>query len=100
MEVTAYTAEQYTAWKRGSQAALKVKSNARPKGNGRKLYSHEDAELKLPFALWTRQAIQQPIRQKFSEDMTLQGIGKYLKNWSFTIRRAYERNDERVEYGY
>lgn len=31
--------------------------------------------------------------------MTLQGIGKYLKNWGFTpqktIRRAYECNNER-----
>lgn len=111
--VTAYTVGQWIkAWEQGGQAALKVKSNGRPKGSGRKLYPHEEAEikrclidkcpdqLKLPFALWTRQAVQQLIKQKFSVNMTLQGIGKYLKNWGFTpqkpIRRAYERNNERV----
>ncbi len=113
VRVTAYTVGQWIkAWKEGGQAALKVKANGRPKGSGRKLYPHEEAEiqrclidkcpdqLKLPFALWTRQAVEQLIEQKFSVSMTLQGVGKYLKSWGFTpqkpIRRAYERNDERV----
>ncbi len=100
------------AWKEGGQAALKVKSSGRPKGSGRKLYPHEEAEikrclidkcpdqLKLPFALWTRQAVQELIKQRFDIDMTLVSVGRYLKSWGFTpqkpILRAYERNDERV----
>ena len=101
-----------TAWKEGGQAALKVKSGGRPKGSGRKLYPHEEREirkclidhcpdqLKLPFALWTRQAVQLLIHQRFDIEMTLVSVGRYLKIWGFTpqkpIRRAYERNDERV----
>ena len=100
------------AWKEGGQAALKVKSSGRPKGSGRKLYPHEEAEikrclvdkcpdqLKLPFALWTRQAVQELIKQRFGIEMTLVSVGRYLKSWGYTpqkpIRRAYERNNDRV----
>jgi len=100
------------AWKEGGRAALKVKASGRPKGSGRKLYPHEEREirkcwtdrcpdqLKLPFALWTRQAVQLLIKQRFDIDMTLVSVGRYLKSWGFTpqkpIRQAYERNDERV----
>jgi transposase len=111
--VTAYTVGQWIkAWEKGGQAALKVKLGGRPKGSGRKLYPHEEREirkclidhcpdqLKLPFALWTRQAVQLLIQHRFGIEMTLVSVGRYLKAWGFTpqkpIRRAYERNDERV----
>jgi transposase len=100
------------AWKKGGRAALKVKASGRPKGSGRKLYPHEEQkirkclidrcpdQLKLPFALWTRQAVQELIKRLFGIEMTLVSVGRYLKSWGFTpqkpIRRAYERNDERV----
>lgn len=111
--VSAYTVGQWIkAWEEGGQAALKVRAKGRPKGLYRKLLPHEEAELrrtitdrcpdqlKLPFALWTRQAVQTLIKQKWSVDLTLQAVGNYLRSWGFTpqkpIRRAYERNDERV----
>mgnify|MGYP000901101265 FL=1 len=77
-----------TAWEKGGQAALKVKLGGRPKGSGRKLYPHEEREirkclidhcpdqLKLPFALWTRQAVQLLIQHRFGIEMTL----AYKKN--------------------
>jgi transposase len=111
---TSYTVGRWVkAWKEGGPAALKTNSGGRPKGSGRKLLFHEEQEvkrsltdrcpdqLKLPFALWSRQAVQALIKEKFGVKMTLQGIGKYLKSWGFTpqkpIRRAYERNDAQVE---
>ena len=100
-------------WRKGGLAALKVNSSGRPVGSGRKLFPHEEREikkalidkcpdpLKRPFALWTRQAVQLLIKQKFSIEMSLQGIGDYLNRWGFTpqkpIRRAYERNDAKVQ---
>ncbi len=91
---------------------MKVGDKGRPKGIGRKLLPHEEQQvrqditdkcpeqLKLAFALWTRQAVQVLIKQNYSVDLTLQAVGKYLKRWGFSpqkpIRRAYERNDERV----
>ena len=75
--VSAYTVGQWIkAWKKGGQAALKVGNKGRPRGLYRKLLPHEEREirraitdrcpdqLKLPFALWTRQAIQTLIKQK------------------------------------
>lgn len=111
--VSAYTVGQWIkAWKKGGQAALKVGNKGRPRGLYRKLLPHEEREirraitdrcpdqLKLPFALWTRQAVQTLIRQKYSVDLSLQAISNYLNMWGFSpqkpIRRAYERNDQRV----
>lgn len=80
-------------WRKGGLAALKVHSIGRPVGSGRKLFPPEEEEikkalidkcpdqLKLPFALWTRQAVQLLIKQKFSIEMSLQGTGDYLKRW-------------------
>ena len=111
--VSAYTVGQWIkAWKKGGQAALKVGNKGRPRGLYRKLLPHEEREirraitdrcpdqLKLPFALWTRQAVQTLIKQKYSVDLSLQAISNYLNMWGFSpqkpIRRAYERNDQRV----
>ena len=108
-----YTVGQWIkAWEKGGRAALRVRQKGRPVGRGRKLLPHEELQiqkditdrcpdqLKLDFALWTRRAVQLLIKQQYSVDLTLQGVGKYLKKWEFSpqkpIRRAYERNDERV----
>lgn len=112
--VTPYTVGQWIkAWKQGGQVALKVQPKGRPIGSGRKLLPHEERELqkdiidkcpdqlKLSFALWTRRAVQQLIKQKYNVDFTLQGVGKYLKKWGFSpqkpIRRAYERSEAKVQ---
>lgn len=100
------------AWQTGGQSALKVGAKGRPLGSSRKLYFHEEAalkkclidhypdQLKLPFALWTRQAVQILIQQRFGIELTLVSVGRYLKRWGFSpqkpIRRAYQRDDARV----
>ncbi len=100
------------AWQNGGLVALKASSSGRPKGTGRKLRPEEELEtrraivdkcpdqLKLPFALWTRHAVREFIRQRFNVKMSLQAVGDYLKLWGFTpqkaIRRAYERNEKKV----
>jgi transposase len=58
-------------------------------------------QLKLPFALWTRLAVQQLIRRLWSIDMPIRTVGEYLKRWGFTpqkpLRRAYEQNPKAVQ---
>lgn len=110
---TAYTVGQWIkAWKERGPAALKVGEKGRPTGMGRKLLPHEEQQLrkditdhcpeqlKLSFALWTRQAVQALMKQNYGVEITLQAVGQYLKRWGFSpqkpIRRAYERSDERV----
>jgi transposase len=57
-------------------------------------------QLKLPFALWTRIAVQQLIKRIYSTDMPIRTVGEYLKRWGFTpqkpLRRAYEQNPKAV----
>ena len=57
--------------------------------------------MKLPFALWTRIAVQQLIRQLWSIDMPIRTVGEYLKRWGFTpqkpLRRAYKQNPKAVK---
>lgn len=58
-------------------------------------------QLKMPFALWTRKAVQELIRLRHGVRMPTRTVGEYLKRWGFTpqkpIRRAYEQNSALVE---
>jgi transposase len=58
-------------------------------------------QLKLPFALWTREAIAQLIARKTGLRLSLSAIGTYLAAWGFTaqkpIRRATERNEAAIQ---
>jgi len=57
-------------------------------------------QLKLPFALWTRKAIQELVQREFGLRMPIRTVGDYLKRWGFTpqkpLRRAYEQKPQRV----
>ncbi|MGR6807375.1 winged helix-turn-helix domain-containing protein [Sphaerotilus natans] len=35
----------------------------------------------LPYALWTRRAVQELIRAKFDTDMPIRTVGEYLMRW-------------------
>ena len=57
-------------------------------------------QIKFPFALWDRKAVQALISHKFNISLSLPTIGRYLKQWGFTpqrpLARAYQRNPEAV----
>jgi transposase len=57
-------------------------------------------QLKMPFALWTRQAVQQLIKHQYKIAMPIRTVGEYLKRWGFTpqkpAKRAYEQNPKAV----
>lgn len=100
-------------YKREGMVALKKKKRGRRSEDMKRLSPHQCAtivrmitdrcpdQLKLPFALWTRQAVQQLIKQKYDIQLALNTVGLYLKRWGFTpqkpIRRAYERQDTLVK---
>ncbi len=58
-------------------------------------------QLKLPFALWTRKAIQEAIAQHYGVKLPIRTVGEYLHRWGFTlqkpVKRAYEQQPERVK---
>ena len=57
-------------------------------------------QLKLSFALWTREAVRLAIKQIYGRDLPLRTISDYLKRWGFTpqkpTKRAYEQNPKLV----
>ncbi len=100
-------------WQKGGSRTLKVKRSGRPVGFGRRLLPHEEKQiqkdlidkcpdqLKLPFALWTRQAVCLHIQVQFGVEIPLRTVGDYLKRWGFTpqkpIKKAYQCNEEHVQ---
>lgn len=57
-------------------------------------------QFKLPFALWTRDAVRLAIKKLYGVDIPLRTISDYLKRWGFTpqkpVRRAYEQNPKKL----
>lgn len=57
-------------------------------------------QLKLPFGLWTREAVQQLIGDKYGIELSRWQVGRYLKSWGYTpqkpISKAYEQDPKRV----
>jgi len=57
-------------------------------------------QLRLPFALWTRDAVRQLIKKRFGVSVSVWTVVR-LKRWGFTpqkpLRRAYEQNPEAVK---
>lgn len=57
-------------------------------------------QYKLPFALWTRQAVQELMAVRLKVRMPIRTVGAYLKRWGFTpqksLKRAYEQRPAAV----
>ena len=93
----------------GSQA-LRAQKRGRPKGGSllpwqaaqiaRTIVDRCPDQLKLPFYLWTREAVAQLIERRFGLRLSPWTVGRYLKRWGFTpqkpVRRAFERDPEAV----
>ena len=102
----------YKAYQRGGKKAIKIKKRGRPSGSCRTLTAVQEHEiqkaivdkcpdqLKFPFALWTRVAVQQLIRELFSIKMPIRTVGEYLKRWNYTpqkpLRKAYKQNPKAI----
>ena len=85
--------------KRGVQGGMKLKKGQAHKV--RELVREKLPEqLKLPFGLWTREALQQLISQRFGVELSRWQVGRYLKKWGYTpqkpIRKAFEQKPENV----
>jgi transposase len=98
------------AHREGGGKALKARKRGRPKGKAlepwqaaqtcRAIEDRRPEQLKLPFYLWTRQAVAQLIGERFGVRLSVWTVGRYLKSWGFTpqkpVRRAFEQNAQAV----
>jgi len=57
-------------------------------------------QLKMVYALWTRQALAELIRDRFGIELPVRTMGLYLGRWGYTpqkpMRKAYEQSPEAV----
>jgi transposase len=95
----------------GGLRALKLKRRGRRPGDGR-LNATQAArlraliidkmpdQLKLPFYLWTREAVARLIDREYGISVSPTTVGRYLQAWGMSaqkpVRRAYERNDAAI----
>lgn len=100
----------HAAERRGVRA-LKPKQKGRPKGGKltevqskrviKMIIKHVPDQLRLPFFLWTREAIALLIKRRFRITLSAWTVGRWLKRWGLTpqkpARRAYERDPKRVK---
>ena len=82
----------------GEKRTLTIEQEAQVR---RSLIDKTPDQLKLPFALWTRDAVKLLIKQRFNLEMPIRTVGEYLKRWGFTpqkpVKRAYEQSSEAVK---
>ena len=102
-----------TLYKTGGKKALKIKKRGRPEGSCRTLSKNQEKDIqkalidkcpdqiKLPFALWTRIAVQQYIKELYKIKMPIRTVGEYLSRWGFTpqrpLKKSYKQNPKAVK---
>lgn len=97
----------------GGYEALKAQKRGCPKGIRTRLTEEQALhvqkliidkcpdQLKMPFVLWTRKAVQELIKTELKVELGIHAVGNYLKAWGFTpqrpLKKAYEQNDAKVK---
>lgn len=97
-------------YRRDGAAALRARKRGRPSGG--RLAPHQAAtivrlitdrcpdQLKLPFSLWTREAVRDLIARRFGIRLSVWTVGRSLRRWGFSpqkpVRRAYEQDPAAV----
>lgn len=100
-------------FQREDMKGLQIKKRGRGHGEKRRLTPDQEKgiqkmlidktpnQLKLPFALWTRRAVQEVILQHYRVQLPIRTVGEYLSRWGFTpqkpIKRAYEQQPEQIK---
>lgn len=91
--------KRYGSWKAYGDSVLIPGIKGRKKGDGKFLTDEREAEIikiitdktpdqiKMPFALWSRQAVQELIYEKYKIELVITAVGKYLKKWGFTVQK-------------
>jgi transposase len=92
---------QYVQGPRGRPAGVGAKIDAKQALKVKKaVIGKLPDQLKLPFYLWTRQAVGMLIERHTGVKVSLATVGNYLSAWGLTpqkpVRRAYERDDAQI----
>lgn len=114
-KVFGVTRQAISSWLRiyatQGRSGLKARKRGRPKGGqllgwqaaqiSRNIMDRCPDQLKLPYYLWTREAVGQLIEQRFGIQLSVWTVGRYLARWGFTsqkpVRRAFEQDRKEVQ---
>ncbi|MBI2355002.1 MAG: IS630 family transposase [Deltaproteobacteria bacterium] len=89
----------WTRYQKGGASSVAKGKRGRRQGEQRNLSAEQEAEikrliidkapnqLKLSFALWTRDAVRLLIEQRCGFSMPIRTVGEYLKRWGFTPQK-------------
>ena len=98
-------------YKKQGERGLNKKRQGRPQESGkltgwqaswvaRTITDKCPEQLRFPWGLWTREAVQALIKWKYGIELSISSVSRLLKKWGFTpqkpIRRAYERNPKAI----
>jgi len=97
-------------YREGGHGALRAQQRGRRRGGSlqpwqaaqiaRTVVDRYPEQLKLPFFLWTREAVAELIKQRFGITLSIWTVGRYLGRWGFTpqkpTRQAFEQDPEQV----
>ena len=98
-------------WRRGGKRALAPRKRGPKSPTGRLkgwqaatirnlICDRHPEQLKLPFALWTSEAVRQLIQRRFAVAVSSRTVRRYLARWGFTPQKpkrvAYERDPQAV----
>jgi transposase len=88
-----------TKWDKFGDKGLIPKLKGRKEGDGKFLTDERESEIiknitdktpdqiKMLFALWSRQAVQELILEKYNIELVITAVGKYLKKWGITVQK-------------
>ena len=116
-EIVGVHADTVGRWLKCYQAqgaqGLKLKTRGRREGSGRRLDEKQERiikqlltdktpdQLKMPYALWTRESVRELIKDQLGMDLPIRTVGHYLKRWGMTpqkpVKQAYEQQPARVQ---
>jgi transposase len=97
-------------YREGGARALRARKRGRPSKSSllpwqaaqiaKAVVQRYPEQLKLPFYLWTREAVAELIERKFEIRLSRWTVGRYLAQWGFTpqkpMRKAFEQDPEQV----
>lgn len=99
-----------TSYREGGSRRLKARRQGRPPGRSlepwqaaqtvRAITDRHPDQLKLPFYLWTREAVAELIYERYGLLLSIWTVGRYLRDWGFPpqkpLHRAFEKDPQAV----
>lgn len=112
-EIVGVHADTIGRWLKLDKHQLGYDKPGRKQGSGRRLGAEQEQcikgllidktpdQLKMPYALWTRESVAELVRSRYGIDLPIRTVGDYLKRWDMTPqkpqKRAYEQRAPEVK---